>query len=204
MRRILYIFCLLLLTSNCYAQYDNICDVAYSDFNKLINAFLQNPTEKNRNDQIYCLLDELQKAINEIHVSREERYQLNSLQADINVFKDFISPISNKYPSHISDNNLTRLQVIFGDYFSQKLLNVDCPSDEVQFLEVRVGNLIMCYFHCISRKVSSGLRISFQAISNNIITSGEYGAMKNEYVPILHNAGEDYARVFSAKITERF
>ena len=32
----------------------------------------------------------------------------------------------------------------------------------------------------------------------------ECGAMKNEYTPIIHNAGKKYARVSSVAIVERF
>ena len=84
-----------------FAQYNNVCDAAYTDFNNLIKAFLQHPTEQTRNEEIYNHLDELQNIINEIHVSKEERYKLNSLQADIGVVKKFIAPISNKYNAHL-------------------------------------------------------------------------------------------------------
>lgn len=187
-----------------HAQSNSICDVAYADFNNLIRAFLQLPTEKTRNAETYNYLDELQKAINDISVSQEERHQLNSLQADINVVKKFLSPISNKLPLHLSNNDIKRLQVIFGANFTQTKLNVKCPSDEVQFIEVKVGSLIICYFHCISQKSPNGLRIKFYAASGNDTSYGECGAMKNEYVPILNNAGQQYTNMISATITERF
>ncbi len=97
MRNILFSLCLLFSSANSFAQYNNVCDVAYTDFNNLIEAFLQLPTEQIRNEEIYNRLDELQNIINEIHVSKEERYKLNSLQADISAVKEFMSPISNKY-----------------------------------------------------------------------------------------------------------
>ena len=143
--------CLLFSSANSFAQYNNVCDVAYTDFNNLIEAFLQLPTEQIRNEEIYNRLDELQNIINEIHVSKEERYKLNSLQADISAVKEFMSPISNKYNAHLSNNNINRLQTIFGENFTKAKLNVKCPSDEVQFIEVKVGSLIICYFHCISK-----------------------------------------------------
>jgi len=204
MRNILFSLCLLFSSANSYAQYNNVCDVAYSDFNNLIEAFLQLPTEQIRNEEIYNRLDELQNIINEIHVSKEERYKLNSLQADISAVKEFMSPISNKYNAHLSNNNINRLQTIFGGNFIQTKLNVKCPSDEVQFIEVKVGSLIICYFHCISKKAENGLRIKFYAVSGNTTSSGEYGTMKNEYTPITHNAGQKYVKVSSATIVERF
>lgn len=42
-----------------------------TDFNNLIEAFLQLPTEQIRNEEIYNRLDELQNTINEIHVSKD-------------------------------------------------------------------------------------------------------------------------------------
>lgn len=78
------------------------------------------------------------------------------------------------------------------------------PNDEIEFIEVRVGDLIICYYHCISKKAKNGLRIKFHAISGNTTISGEYGAMKNEYTPIVHNAGKKYVKVSSATILERF
>lgn len=205
MRIHLCALCIILFCSpDSYAQYDNICDLAYADFNNLINAFLQLPTEKTRNEEIYNRLNELQNAINDIHVSQEERYQLNSLQADINVAIEFMSPISNKAPSHLSNDNFKRLQSIFGINFTQTKLNIKCPNDEVQFIEVRIGSLIICYSHCLSQKSPNGLRIKFYAASGNDASHGEYGTMKNEYVPILHNAGHPYVKLISATIVDRF
>lgn len=204
MRNILFSLCLIFSSANSFAQYNNVCDVAYTDFNNLIEAFLQLPTEQIRNEEIYNRLDELQNIINEIHVSKEERYKLNSLQADISAVKEFMSPISNKYNAHLSNNNINRLQTIFGENFTKAKLNVKCPSDEVEFIEVKVGSLIICYFHCISKIADNGLRIKFLAVSGNTTSSGEYGAMKNEYTPIIHNAGQKYVKVSSATIVERF
>lgn len=195
---------ILLFSTKSFAQYDNICNAAYADFNNLMEAFLQLPTERERNEEIYSRLEELQNIIKEIHVPQEERYKLNSLVADINVIKEFMSPISNKYNAHLSSYNLERLQNIFGQNFSKSKLNVKCPKDEVEFIEVRLGSLIICYFHCISNKVKNGLRIKFHAASGNANSSGEYGAMKNEYTPIIHNAGEKYLKIYSAMIIERF
>lgn len=204
MKNVLFLLCIILFPINSYAQYDNISDVAYSDFNNLMETFLEFPTEQSRNEEIYNLLEELQDIIKGIHVSQEERYKLNSLQADINVVKKFMSPISNQYNTHLSSSNLERLQTIFGDDFIKTKLKVKCPSDEVEFIEVKVGSLIICYFHCISNKVENGLRIKFKAISGNTNINGEYGAMKNEYTPIVHNAGKNYIRIKSATIIERF
>ena len=122
MRNILFSLCLLFSSANSFAQYNNVCDVAYTDFNNLIEAFLQLPTEQIRNAEIYNRLDELQSIINEIHASKEERYKLNSLQADISAVKEFMSPISNKYNAHLSNNNINRLQTIFGENFTKSKL----------------------------------------------------------------------------------
>lgn len=204
MQKVLLLLSILLFSTKSFAQYDNICDAAYADFNNLMEAFLQFPTEQERNEEIYSRLEELQNIIKEIHVSQEERYKLNSLVADINVVKEFMSPISNKYNAHLSSHNLERLQNIFGQNFSKSKLNVKCPKDEVEFIEVKLGSLIICYFHCISNKVENGLRIKFRAASGNANSSGEYGAMKNEYTPIIHNAGKKYMKIYSAMIIERF
>lgn len=204
MQKVLLLLSILLFSTKSFAQYDNICDAAYADFNNLMEAFLQLPTEQERNEEIYSHLEELQNIIKEIHVSKEERYKLNSLVADINVVKNFMSPISNKYNAHLSNHNLERLQNIFGQNFSKSKLNVKCPKDEVEFIEIKLGSLIICYFHCISNKVENGLRIKFRAASGDTNISGEYGAMKNEYTPIIHNAGKKYLKIYSAMIIERF
>lgn len=204
MRAVFFIFCMLLGSIKGYSQYNNICDAAYADFNNLVELFLELPTEQVRNEKIYNLLDELQNTIMDVHVSQEERYKLNSLQGDINVIKAFMSPISKKYNAHLSSSNIKRLKTIFGDNFMQTKLNVQCPKEEIEFWEVKVGSLIVCYFHCISKKVETGLRIKFHAVSDNTSCNGEYGAMKNEYTPVIHNAGNKYLRVKSATIVERF
>ena len=68
MRNILFSLCLLFSSANSFAQYNNVCDVAYTDFNNLIEAFLQLPTEQIRNEEIYNRLDELQNIISHIPV----------------------------------------------------------------------------------------------------------------------------------------
>ena len=205
MKNILFLLCILVLgPMKSHAQYDNVSDAAYADFNNLMEAFLQLPTEPLRNEEIYHHLEELQNIIATIHVSQEERYKLNSLQADIKTVKEFMSPISNKYNAHLSNSNIERLQTIFGQNFTKIKLNVKCPSDEVEFIEVKVGSLVICYLHCISKKVENGLRIKFHAASGNTTSNGEYGATKNKYTPIIHNAGNEYMRIRSAIITKRF
>ncbi|MCQ2171186.1 MAG: hypothetical protein MJZ17_00305 [Bacteroidales bacterium] len=204
MKRILCLLCILFCSAKSYAQYDNICDAAYADFNLLMGAFLQIPTEQAQNEKIYSQLDELREIIKGVHVSQEERYKLNSLVADINVVQKFMSPISNKSNEHLSNGNIVRLEAIFENNWSRMKLDVKCPSDEVEFIEVRLGDLNICYFHCISKKVQNGLRIKFHAKSGNTTSEGEYGAMKNEYTPIIHNAGEKYLKITSATIVERF
>lgn len=204
MRTVLFSLCMLFFAGNSYAQYNSVFDAVYASFNNLMEAFLQLPTEQVRNEEIYNRLEELQNVISGTHVSREERYKLNTLQADMEVVKEFISPVSNKYNAHLSSSKIKRLQAIFNNNFTQTILNVKCPNDEVQFIEVKVGSLIICYLHCISKKVENGLRIKYYAVSGNTTCSGEYGAIKNEYTPIIHNAGRKYARIKSATIVERF
>lgn len=204
MKKVLFLFCILLYSVKSVAQYNNVCDAAYADFNNLMEAFLQLPTEPVRNEEIYNHLEKLQQLIQTIHVTQEERYQLNSLLADIKVVKEFMSPIANQYNAHLSGGNLERLQTIFGENFKKVKLNVKCPADEVEFIEVRLGSLVICYFHCISKKVENGLRIKYYASSGNTTSHGEYGAMKNIYTPMLHNAGKTYLRVNSATIVKRF
>lgn len=204
MKTTFIVACILLGTMKGYSQYDNIYDAAHADFNNLIELFLQHPTEQTRNEEIYNYLEELQNIITKVHVSQEERYKLNSLQSDINVIKAFMSPISKKYNAHLSSSNMKRLQKIFGENFTQIKLNVQCSKEEVEFLEVKVGSLTICYFHCISKKAKTGIRIKFHAVSGNTSSNGEYGAMKNEYTPIIHNAGKKYLRVKSATVIERF
>lgn len=203
MKQVFLLLSILLISTKGYAQYD-ICDAAHADFNNLMVAFLQLPTERERNEKIYNELDELQNIIKEIPVSQAERYELNSLQADIDVVKKFMSPISNKYNAHLSNKDLERLHTIFGKNLVKTKLKVECPSDEIEFIEVKVGILTICYFHCISRKIETGMRIKFYAVSGNTSCNGEYGAGKNEYTPIIHNAGNKYLTIISATITERF
>ena len=204
MKKSLFLLLMLFYSICSNAQYTNICDAAYADFNTLMETFLQFPTDALQNEEIYYNLEELQNTIRSIHVSQEERYQLNSLSADIDVVKDFLAPISNQYNAHLSKSNMERLRTIFGQNFLEKKLNVRCPSNEIEFIEVRLGDLVICYFHCISKKVENGLRIRFYSASGSMKDSGEHGAKKNEYVPISHNVGKKYLRVNSAKIIKRF
>lgn len=46
MRNILFSLCLLFSSANSFAQYNNVCDVAYTDFNNLIEAFYNFPLSK--------------------------------------------------------------------------------------------------------------------------------------------------------------
>ena len=179
-------------------------EAAAEDFNNLMNVFIQNPNDINLNEEIYNELDNLQNLIGQIHVTREERYALNSIVADIKVVKDFMAPISNKFNSHLSVNNISRLSNIFGNLLTTRKLNVKCPSNEIEFIELRLSSLIICYLHCISNKVENGVRVKFYARSGNQQSNGEYGAMKNEYTPIIHNVGKSYATIRSATITKRF
>ena len=205
MKNIILPFLLLFCSIEISAQYStNICDAAYSDFKALMNIFLQTPTDKSINEEIYNRLESLQDEIGKAHVTQEERYQLNSLVADIFVVKEFLSPISNKCNSHLSNKQLGRLQTIFGGDFIKVKLNVKCPVDEVEFIETRLGSLKICYFHNISTKTDNGLRIKYYAASGSATSCGKYGAMKNEYTPVLHNVGIKYLKMISASIIERF
>ena len=208
MKKLIIMLCILfntpLSSTKAFAQYNTAYDAIYSDFNMLMDAFLQMPTEKERNKEIYNRLDELQNLIKAVHVSQDERYKLNYLQTNIKTVQEFISPISNKYNAHLSNKNIERLQTIFGQDYTKTKLNVKCPSDEVEFIEIKVRDLIICYIHCTSKKVENGLRIKFYASSGNSTQQGEYGVLKNEYAPIMHNVGEKYLNVNSAKIVKRF
>lgn len=114
---------------------------------------------------------------------------------------EFIAPVANQYNAHLSNSQMRRLQNIFGERFKKRNLKVKCGNPEVEFCEVQLGSLIICYFHNISER---GFRIRFYASNGNLSSSGEYGAMKEEYTPILDNVGEEYLRPRSAKIIEWF
>lgn len=205
MRSIIFPFFLLFCSIEASPQYSyNICDAACSDFKTLINIFLQTPTDKSINEEIYNRLDRFQDEIGKAHVAQEERYKLNSLIADVVIVKLFIAPISNKCNSHLSGKQLDRLQTIFGKDFMKAKLNVKCPIDEIEFIEISLGGLKVCYFHNISKKTGNGLRIKYYAASGSTTSRGEYGSMENEYVPVLHNVGTKYLRMISATIIERF
>ena len=105
---------------------------------------------------------------------------------------------------NFDESNITQDYITIVNENGQTKLNIKCPNDEVQFIEVRIGSLIICYSHCLSQKSPNGLRIKFYAASGNDASHGEYGTMKNEYVPILHNAGHPYVKLISATIVDRF
>ena len=201
----LIISCLLLNSFKLFGQnIDGVYNAAQSDFTTLMECFVHQPTNVDQNKLIFNKLKELQDVINIVHVTREERYQLNSLNADINVVKDFMSAISDGINIHLKNNHFIRLQNIFGQYFAQVRINVNCPKEEVEFIEVSLGELKICYFHNISRKAGSGLRIKYYGLSGNTQCSGEYGAMNSEYTPVLNNIGGQYIRINTASIIERF
>ena len=183
---------------------DEVFNAALSDFSTLMEYFIQQPTNAEQNKIILNKLIELQDLINKVHVTREERYKLNSLNADINVVKDFMSPVSGGINIDLKKNHFTRLQNIFGQLFTQVMINVNCPKEEVEFVEVNLGKLKICYFHNISRKAASGIRIKYYGSSGNSQISGEYGAFFNEYTPVLNNVGNQYVRINSASIIDRF
>lgn len=199
-----FLFCLFMLmcpikgfTQSEYVVYNT----AYDNYVLLLNEFLKDPTNTYTNESLYEMFEYLQQEIEKVHVTKGERYKLNFLVKDIYVIKAFISPISNKYNAHLSESDIIRLQNIFGEEFSKVRLNVKCQSDEIEFIEIKLMGLRICYFHNISKY---GLRIKYYATSGNITSSGEYGAMRNEYTPILHNAGNKYPRIISATIVDRF
>ena len=183
-----------------YQGYDN----SYFEFSTLLYAFLEVPTDKDSNERIYRDLDGLQDDMEKAHVDSEDRYKLNSLIADVKVVKEFIAPISIGYTSHLKENQLLRLQKIFGENFTQTKIKVKCPKDEIEFIEISISSLKMCYFHNISKKARNGLRIKYFAVSGNTSSRGEFGAFNGEYTLILNNVRGRYLKVVSAKVTERF
>lgn len=195
------LLCVDFLTS--IAQH-NIYNVVLENLQIVKSYFLQSSTNQESNEKVYETLEELLDGIQMVSVSREERFELNSLVADIKAFKEFVSPISGRYNAHLTCNHISRLKRFFGNDLRMQKLNAKCPVDEVEFYEIRIGELVICYFHCISDDVDNGLRIKFYAFDGDTSINGEYGALKGEYTPIAHNVGTKYAKVRSATITERF
>lgn len=183
-----------------YNGYNSVC----LEFTALLNAFIQSPKNRASNEEIFNKLDYLQKYIKQIQVDDEERHKLNIVNSDIEIVKEFMAPISNKYNSHLKENQLIRLQELFGQNLTKSKLNVNCPKDEVEFIEIRLSSLKICYFHNISQKKQNGIRIKYHAASGNTSSRGDYAAMNNEYTPILNNAGTKYLKLISASIIERF
>lgn len=204
LRGFLIVLCVVLCVQRSYAQSPCSFQDAYMEFGTLKEQFLAHSTESMWNELIDRKLRELQSKMSEVRVSSQERDMLMNLRKDIDVFIEFLAPIAGEYNAHLSGQNMKRLCTLFGSDFHIAKLDVSCKKDEVEFVEVRLGNLIMCYFHCITDVAESGLRIKFKAKSGNICSSGEYGAMKGEYVPILNNVGNRYLQVKSAIITKRF
>lgn len=203
--RLVSLILLVLFSPKVFAQFGiNGIESAYTDFTLLLNAFLQAPTNRSSNEEIFRRLDYLQEDIKQANVSQEERGRFEALASDIEIVKEFMAPISNKYNSHLKESQLIRLQGLFGKNFSKVKLNVKCPADEIEFIEIRVTSLRICYFHNISQKCKNGLRIKFYAASGNSNSHGDYGAMYGEYTPILNNAGSKYLKMISASIIERF
>jgi len=183
-----------------YNGYNYVC----MEFTTLLNAFLQAPTNRSSNEEIFNKLDYLQNDIKQAQVDDEERRKLDYLSSDIEIVKEFMAPISNKYNSHLKEGQLIRLQELLGQNFTKTRLKVKCPVNEVEFIEIKLSSLRICYFHNISQKDKKGLRIKYYAASGNTNSRGDYAALYNEYTPILNNAGYKYLKMISASIIERF
>ena len=205
MRKIAVLFFFLSCTLHVSAQfgyngYDSVC----MEFTTLLNAFIQSPTNRTSNEEIFNKLDCLQNDLKLAQVDDEERRKLNCVNSDIEVVKEFMAPVANKYNSHLKESQLIRLQELFGQNLTKEKLNVKCPIDEVEFIEIRLSSLRICYFHNISKKKQYGIRIKFYAASGTTNNRGDYAAKNNEYTPVLNNAGTKYLKMISASIIERF
>ena len=182
-----------------YRGYENYC----LEFSILLNSFIKNPTDEKDNAEVFRSLDYLYDEIERARVDGEEKYKLNKLMEDIKLVKEFIAPISKRYNAHLSEKEMYRLQELFGSNFSRTKLKAKCPEDEIEFVEIRVSSLKMCYFHNISKKTRNGLIIKFYAASGNSSCRGQYGALNGEYTHILNNVGKQYVKVISASVIER-
>lgn len=183
-----------------YHGYKSVC----LEFTSLLNAFIQSPTNRASNEEIFNKLDCLQNDLKLAQVDDDERRKLNCVVSDIEVVKEFMAPIANKYNSHLKESQLIRLQELFGQNLTKAKLNVKCPVDEVEFIEISLSSLRICYFHNISKKKQYGIRIKFYAASGNSNSRGDYAAKNNEYTPVLSNADTKYLKMISASIIERF
>ena len=113
--RLVSLILLVLFSPKVFAQFGiNGIESAYTDFTLLLNAFLQAPTNRTSNEDIFRRLDYLQEDIKQANVSQEERGRFEALASDIEIVKEFMAPISNKYNSHLKESQLIRLQGLFG------------------------------------------------------------------------------------------
>ena len=114
MRKIVVLLLFLSCTLHVSAQfgyngYNSVC----LEFTALLNAFVQSPTNRASNEEIFNKLDCLQNDLSLAQVDEEERRKLNYLNSDIEVVKEFMAPIANKYNSHLKESQLIRLSKLY-------------------------------------------------------------------------------------------
>ena len=77
--------------------------------------------------------------IKEVQVSKDERYKLNSLEADINVVKEFMLPVSNKYNAHLSDKNIAAITKTYDGKTTLLVFNLSQETQKVDISGVDLG-----------------------------------------------------------------
>lgn len=203
MKKVLFVISITILSQYIHAQsgYNNY-DYYYWKFKTITEIFLKSPINIESNKKLYSELYWLYNDIHKLSIPQDEQEKFNLLQSDIKIFQDFIAPISNNGNSHLRDYHFTRLKQLYGQDIKQIKLKVNCPTDEIEFVEIRLKNLNICYLHNISKKTKNGLRIKYYAASGNSTSKGDFGALNAEYTPILHNVGQPYLKMISATILD--
>lgn len=204
MTKPIIILLLMLPSLSSYAQigYKNYNDY-HLDFIMLMDTFQQNPTNKTSNEKVFNQLSYLHDEIQKATIDSDEREKLQQLKFEIETVTKFIAPISNRYNAQLTDAQFSMLQRLFGQNLTKTKLNVKCPSDEVEFIEMRLRALRICYLHNISTKTKIGLIVKYHAALGNSTCNGEYGAFNNGYTHVLDNVGQPYLKMLSATIIKR-
>lgn len=203
MKRLLITAICAILTSNTFAQYNyqNSYD-AWLELSAIINEFIRTPTNAEHNEYLYDKLRALHNRLNFAYVEPDDRKAMNIIVNDVNLVENFIAAVkSRSCLLLLKGNDVPRLKYLFGENLTIHLCHTKCNSDTMEFIELKVGSLKICYLHNISPK---GFRVKITAFNGNAKFEGTCGASSNEYFPLFDNVNSKYYYIRSVKIIEKF
>ena len=178
-------------------------EYAQAEFNRILYKFMQSPTDIESNKDIFSKLDYLKTRVEDIEVKQTEKFKIDNLIKDIDLVRDFIAPIADEFHSMYKEKEISRLFQIFGNNITSTKLNVKCPIDEIEVIEIRLGPLKICYLHNISKTCKKGFIVKCYAASGNSSFNGQMGVLRNGYTCILNNVTSNYPKMISVKIIDK-